>query len=130
MIEDKVKAWNERTVKTFHRPYRACSMATRSILCKIQSEREVLKERFDWNLSENEVSSMDITGRIYLLRNYRLFLVKANSILNKIKSRKWELKALIPNLSENYVMAMARKGRRDPQYALQTIFSENHINLI
>ena len=81
-------------------------------------------------MSENEVIAMDITGRIYLLRHYRLFLAKANSILNKIQSRKWELKALIPNLSENYVMAMARKGRKDPQYALQTTFSENHVNLI
>ena len=33
------------------------------MLCKIQSEREVLKT-FEGNLSENEVNAMDITGKI------------------------------------------------------------------
>ena len=122
MIEVEVKAWNERTVKTFHRPYRAFSMAARSILCKIQSEREVLKERFDLNLSENEVSAMDITMRIYFLRHYRPFLAKARSILNEIKSKKWVLKAIMSYLNANYVSAMARKGRNDHQYAFTDHF--------
>ena len=60
VIENEVRAWKGRTVKTFHRPYRAFSMQTRSKLCNIRSKREVLKA-FERNLSENEVSVIDIT---------------------------------------------------------------------
>ena len=53
----------KRENEIFHRPYRAFVLPGRSMLWKIQSEREVLKA-FERNLSDDEVSVMDITGKI------------------------------------------------------------------
>ena len=76
--------------------------------------KEVLKA-LERNLCENEVSAIDIPGRIELLSHHRPFSVKTRSIsintrsiLCKIKSGKGILKALMSNLS-----AMDRKGRKD-----------------
>ena len=63
LIENEVRACKKRTMKIFHTPDRAFVLPGRSMLCKIHSEREVVKE-FARNLSEKEVSVMDITEKI------------------------------------------------------------------
>ena len=50
-------------MKIFRRSDRAFVLPGRSMLCKIHSEREVVKA-FARNLSENEVSVVDITEKI------------------------------------------------------------------
>ena len=50
--------WMKRAEKNFHRYYRPFSAGARSILCKIESKKEISKALVSI-LGENKVSAMD-----------------------------------------------------------------------
>ena len=84
--------WKERVKKSFHRQYKPFSVKTRSKLCKIQSNPQVLKA-LESSVSKNQVSLMDMKGKKSFNRHYRTVLASTRSKLCKILSLKGVLKA-------------------------------------